>query len=147
MDRNRVRGHSSSISISGKGVLWSAPAFNMMDDRLCPRRVLYVTVRTLSLSLCRTHKVAFLKSAIEDKSHTSFSSLWKMASWFVVFVLIVDTEEEYRELKQMTEVSVLRRDKNFIEHISGCHYVQCQCNSSIHVYRYLNSYTTILHTI
>jgi hypothetical protein len=46
MDRNRVRGHFSSISISGNVVLWSIPAFNMMDDRLCPWRVLYVTVRT-----------------------------------------------------------------------------------------------------
>jgi hypothetical protein len=42
-----------------------------------------------------------------------------MASWFVVFVLIADIEEKYRELKQMAEVSVLRRERNFIEHISG----------------------------
>jgi hypothetical protein len=42
-----------------------------------------------------------------------------MTSRFVVFILIVDIEEKYGELKQMTEASVLRRNRKFVEHISG----------------------------
>jgi hypothetical protein len=51
-----------------------------------------------------------------------------MASWLVVFVLIVDIEENYRELKQMTEASVLRRDENFIVQVAGLSVSRCHYN-------------------
>jgi hypothetical protein len=111
-------------------VLWSVPAISVMDEGLCVWRVLYVTVRTSSLSLCWTNRAALLKSAIGDKSPSSFRSLWMMASWFVVFLLIVDIEEKYRGNWNKWLRLPFWGDRNFIENISGLCLSRCHCNTS-----------------
>jgi hypothetical protein len=92
-------------------LLWSLAAFNMMNDGLCPWRVLYVTLRTSSLS----------PSTVPTKLLLKISPLVLLVPSLndgpVVRGVCIDRWywRKWRELKQMTEASVLRGDKQEFE--------------------------------